>query len=66
MIGVISTDSFRQEEAGQGYVDFHGGNDGSNDGSKARADDSEMDVMTCLFYPESIKGTGPAGEVIKA
>ena len=66
MIGLKTVDSFSQEEAGQGYVDFHGDDDGSGESSEARVDDSKMDVMTCLFYSESTEGTGPAGEKAKA
>ena len=66
MIGEISIDSFRQEEARQGYVDFHTGSASDRESYKAPVDDSEMDVMTCLFYPESTEGTGPAGEKAKA
>ena len=56
MIGVISTDSFRQEEAGQGYVDFHRSDDSSEAGVEARVNTSEMETKTYLFYKVSTEG----------
>ena len=41
MIGLKTVDSFRQEEVGQGYVDFHR----SDDGSEACVDDKEINVI---------------------
>lgn len=42
MIGLKTVDSIRQEEAEQGYVDFHE----DDDGSEACVNDSETGFLT--------------------